>query len=454
MLSHEDNERLVRVGKGTPLGELFRLYWIPFLPVGGPCCKDGQPKRVRLLGEDLVAFRDTEGRVGLVDQACPHRGAPLIFGRNEDCGLRCVYHGWKFDVTGAVTDMPAEPARSRLKEHVRIKAYPCRERNGMIWTYMGPDAADPPPLPNLEWNLVPPEQVHISVRVQECNWLQAVEGEIDSAHAPLLHGRLDSQGTTSAWIQKRDLRPTFECIKQDFGMSIAARRNYDANTLYWRVNQFILPFYTLVPPLSPFPDLSGHAWVPIDDENTLCIMFSYHPSQPLAAEDAADLRGRTQWPGERACQPPFAGPASRHGSVCRLLDEIQSAERLSVRLPGAADHLVLGLARAMGAGWRMPERRVADLRSHQGEPLLQRYRHRDDPAAAAGDARSLSRSRHKAEGRDRSRRVHGAGGVAAAAAGGSLGRCRRALHARAVGRRFRVRAVTSPQATPAPWPTQ
>ena len=113
MLSHEDNERLVRVGKGTPLGELFRLYWIPFLP-SADLVNDGQPKRIRLLGEDLIAFRDTEGRVGLVDQACPHRGAPLIFGRNEDCGLRCVYHGWKFDVTGAVTDMPAEPARSRL----------------------------------------------------------------------------------------------------------------------------------------------------------------------------------------------------------------------------------------------------------------------------------------------------------------------------------------------------
>jgi len=280
MLSHEDNERLVRVGKGTPLGELFRLYWIPFLP-SVDLVKDGQPKRIRLLGEDLVAFRNSEGAIGLVDQACPHRGAPLVFARNEDCGLRCVYHGWKFDVTGAVTDMPAEPVRSRLKERVRINAYPCRERNGMLWTYMGPDADNPPPLPNLEWNLVPPEQVHISVRVQECNWLQAVEGEIDSAHAPLLHGRLDAQGTTSAWIQKRDLRPTFECIKQDFGMSIAARRNYDEDTLYWRVNQFLLPFYTLVPPLSPFPDLSGHAWVPIDDENTLCIMFSYHPSQAL-----------------------------------------------------------------------------------------------------------------------------------------------------------------------------
>src|SRR6201987_2018221 len=167
MLSHQDNERRVGLGKGAPLGEIFRLYWIPFLP-SGDLAKDGQPKRIRLLGEDLVAFRDSEGRVGLVDQACPHRGAPLIFGRNEDCGLRCVYHGWKFDVTGAVTDMPAEPARSRLKERARTKAYPRGARTGMLCPYMGRDAASPPPLPNLEWNLVPPEQVHISVRVQEC----------------------------------------------------------------------------------------------------------------------------------------------------------------------------------------------------------------------------------------------------------------------------------------------
>src|SRR6201987_4173679 len=150
MLSHEDNERLVRVGKGTPLGEVFRLYWIPFLP-SADLAKDGQPRRIRLLGEPW-----------------PQRGAPLIFGRNEDCGLRCVYHGWKFDVTGAVTDMPAEPVRSRLKERARTKAYPRGARTGMLCPYMGRDAASPPPLPNLEWNLVPPEQVHISVRVQEC----------------------------------------------------------------------------------------------------------------------------------------------------------------------------------------------------------------------------------------------------------------------------------------------
>jgi phthalate 4,5-dioxygenase oxygenase subunit len=279
MLSHEDNETLVRVGKGTPMGDLFRLYWIPFF-AAKDLAADGQPKRVKLLGEDLVVFRDTEGRVGLLANACAHRGAPLMFARNEDCGLRCVYHGWKYDVTGAVIDMPAEPARSRLKEHVRIKAYPCRERGGLVWAYMGP-GKEPPPLPNLEFNLVPAENVATSVRVQECNWLQALEGEIDSAHAPILHGRIDQKGAVNDWLAKQDLRPTFECMRQDFGMSIAAKRRLEDGLLYWRVNQFLMPFYTLVPPQTKFPELSGHAWVPVDDENTLCIMFSYTPGGPL-----------------------------------------------------------------------------------------------------------------------------------------------------------------------------
>ena len=280
MLSREENELLVRVGPESAMGKLMRLYWIPFLP-GSDLAPDGQPQRVRLLGEDLLAFRDTEGRIGLVDHACPHRGAPLVFARNESSGLRCVYHGWKFDVDGRVVETPAEPNTSRMKNAIRIKNYPCVERNGFVWTYMGPDREAPPPLPNAEWNLLPPENVHISLRVQECNWLQAVEGEIDSAHAAILHGRIDSRGAISDWVAKKDLQPVFECVRQDFGMSIASRRVLDEQTWYWRVNQFVLPFYTLVPPQSKFPELSGHAWVPIDDENTLCIMFSYTPAQPL-----------------------------------------------------------------------------------------------------------------------------------------------------------------------------
>jgi len=280
MLSRDDNQTLIQVGLGTSMGQLMRLYWIPFLP-STDLESQGQPQRVRLLGEDLLAFRDSEGRVGLIDHVCPHRGAPLMFGRNEDKGLRCVYHGWKFGVDGKVQDTPAEPTDSRMKDKVRIKAYACRERNGMVWAYMGIDQSNLPELPQIEWNLVPQDRVFVSFRVQECNWLQAVEGEIDSAHAAILHGRIDAKGAISDWIAKRDLRPTFECQRSDFGMSIASRRKLDESKNYWRVNQFMLPFYTLVPPQKNYPELSGHAWVPIDDVSTLCIMFSYHPSEKL-----------------------------------------------------------------------------------------------------------------------------------------------------------------------------
>ncbi len=286
MLSHQDNERLTRIGRGAPMGELFRLYWIPFYPAKD-LTADGQPKRIKLLGEDLVVFRDSENRVGLIANACAHRGAPLMFGRNEACGIRCVYHGWKYDVTGAVTDMPAEPPASRLAARVRITAYPCRERNGVVWTYMGPDPLNPPPLPNMEWNLVPDENVVVTFRVQECNWLQALEGEIDSAHAPILHGRIDAKGAIADWIAAKDLKPMIQSIRQDFGVSIAARRQLGNDKLYWRVNQFLMPFYSLVPPQSKFPDLSGHAWVPMDDEHTLCLMFSYHPTEALSERTRA-----------------------------------------------------------------------------------------------------------------------------------------------------------------------
>lgn len=282
MLSTEDNEKLVRIGPGTTMGGLFRNYWLPVF-ASADLEAEGQPQTVKILDETLVIFRDSAGNVGLMDHVCPHRGAPLLYGRNEDCGLRCVYHGWKFGVDGSVMDMPAEPVRSRLKEKVKIKAYPCVERGGVVWTYMGTaDEADRPPLPNWEWNMVPDENVVITFRVQECNWLQALEGEIDSAHAPILHGRIDDGGSINQWVAKRDLRPKFECVRQDFGMSIAARRVLDDDTYYWRVNQFVMPCYSLVPPQSnEFYELSGHAWVPIDDETTLCLMFSYRPDEPL-----------------------------------------------------------------------------------------------------------------------------------------------------------------------------
>src|SRR5579864_6180721 len=151
MLSKEDNDLLCRVGAGAPMGELLRQYWLPFL-FDWEVEADGAPHRMRLLGEDLIIFRDTQGRVGLLSDHCSHRGASLFFGRNEDCGLRCVYHGWKYDVTGQCVDMPNEPTESNFKDKIRQTAYRCVERGGVIWTYMG-SRKFPPVLPDLEWNL-------------------------------------------------------------------------------------------------------------------------------------------------------------------------------------------------------------------------------------------------------------------------------------------------------------
>src|SRR5438105_1749767 len=154
MLSTEDNELLCRVGPGTPMGNLIRRYWIPACLSSELPNPDSDPLRVRLLGENLIAFRDSNGQVGLLGNHCPHRGASLFFGRNEEAGLRCVYHGWKFDVTGQCVDMPNEPAESNFKHKIQALAYPCQERGGVIWTYMGPRSA-PPPLPDLEPNMLP-----------------------------------------------------------------------------------------------------------------------------------------------------------------------------------------------------------------------------------------------------------------------------------------------------------
>src|ERR1700704_5230479 len=150
MLSREDNELLCRVGRGTAMGDLLRQYWMPFLPSTELPEPDCPPKKVRLLGEDLVAFRDTQGQVGLLAANCPHRGAALFFGRNEECGLRCVYHGWKFDTSGQCVDMPSEPAESNFKDKIRQTSYPTREWGSLIWVYMGPKDRMPD-LPELEW---------------------------------------------------------------------------------------------------------------------------------------------------------------------------------------------------------------------------------------------------------------------------------------------------------------
>src|SRR5215471_5715489 len=184
MLAVEDNELITNTNPGTPMGDLFRRFWLPVAlseELPGPDCV---PVRVRVLGEDLIAFRDSNGKVGLVDAFCPHRGAPMFFGRNEESGLRCIYHGWKFDVGGNCVDQMNEPEQFCQKIH--LTAYPTTEIGGVIWTYMGPRERMPAP-PAFEWTQVPETHRHVSKVWEECNWLQALEGGIDTSHAPILH---------------------------------------------------------------------------------------------------------------------------------------------------------------------------------------------------------------------------------------------------------------------------
>ncbi len=300
MLSTEDNELLCSVGRGTPMGNLVRHYWIPALlssELPEPQCA---PVSIRLLGEDLTGFRTGEGTVGLVHTHCPHRGAPLFYGRTEQEGIRCVYHGWMFGPNGQCLDMPNEPEDSNFCAKVRTVAYPCEERGGIVWTYMGPEE-EPPPLPALEWNLLPGEQVYLTKRIENCNFMQAMEGEIDSSHSTFLHSTLANEqfATPVALELKRskgqlyrmqDKRPRFRVADSDCGVMIGASYKAEADERYLRVTQFLLPFHTLIPPYGDSPAYSGHAWVPIDDEHTMALCFTYHPSQPLAEEHLSLLR--------------------------------------------------------------------------------------------------------------------------------------------------------------------
>src|SRR5581483_10233670 len=179
MLTKEENELLVRVGPGTPMGDMMRRYWIPACTSEEVAEPDGDPFKVRLLGEDLIAFRDTAGRVGLMDRLCPHRRAGLFLARNEEGGLRCLYHGWKMDVDGNILEMPCEPAESTFKERVKQRAYPTHEAGGLVWTYMGPRELQPS-FPNFEWTICPRPNICVGKTMQECNYFQPVEGHGDS----------------------------------------------------------------------------------------------------------------------------------------------------------------------------------------------------------------------------------------------------------------------------------
>ena len=282
MLTREENDLMCRVGPGTPMGEVLRHYWLPvFFP--SELEPDGPPIRTRLLGEDLVAFRTTSGQISLIQNACPHRGASMFFGRNEEDGLRCVYHGWKFDVSGQCVDMPSEPVESNFRTKVRAVAYPGVERGGMVWVYMGRGEA--PPLPDFEWCLVPEESRRIQWKaVRECNWVQALEGDLDSSHVGFLHARLDRASVLEMAGMRADNAPILEVVETDIGVMYGARRSMRDDSYYWRTTQFVLPFYGMFP-----SGLDGnvpcHIWVPIDDYNTLSWGIDWHPLRTYTAAE-------------------------------------------------------------------------------------------------------------------------------------------------------------------------
>jgi phenylpropionate dioxygenase-like ring-hydroxylating dioxygenase large terminal subunit len=273
MLSKDDNEILCRVGPGTPMGNLMREYWIPAVRSDELPAPDCPPVRIRLLAENLIAFRTTSGKAGLVQNACPHRGASLFFGRNEEEGLRCVYHGWKFDVAGNCVDMPSEPSESNFKSKVKGIAYPCIERGGVIWAYLGPREV-PPPLPQLEANMLAEGEYGVQTLFQECNFMQGWEGEMDTVHQAFLHygseRPQDIQPGTAGYYIARHRDATFSVLETDWGTSYGAYRPAEDDSYYWRVAHQLFPFYAMIPTGTLGLEVRWRAYVPVDDDHTIC----------------------------------------------------------------------------------------------------------------------------------------------------------------------------------------
>ncbi len=283
MLTKEDNELITQVGPGTPMGELFRRFWIPVMLAEEVPGADSTPVRLNVLGEKLVAFKDSEGKVGILDAYCPHRGAPMFFGRNEECGLRCVYHGWKFDVNGKCVDLPNSPEGETYKDKVSIASYPAVEKAGMIWAYMGPKDKQPP-MPAFDWLDMPAENLYVMKFVLKCNYLQGMEGDYDPSHAGYLHSTLDGNASNQAVIVGQvgntfeDPMPRYVDIEDtDGGIEMISKANLSSGQLVG-LTHWMMPIYCTAGIAGP-GIFSSNMRIPIDDENTMFFRFrwSYEP---------------------------------------------------------------------------------------------------------------------------------------------------------------------------------
>lgn len=282
-MNPKDSEDLTRVGPGTVMGNFMRQYWIPAAQ-SRELTADGTPMRLLLLGEKLVAFRDSSGRVGVMDHLCPHRNASLVLGRNEEDGIRCIYHGWKFDVTGQCVDMPSVAPHQCFKEKVRTTAYKAADRNGIIWVYMGPRQDDPPPLPMIEATLLQQEDVDITFMMRSCNWMQSLEGDIDTSHFGFLHvGHLDPDEVPEGHPLEHtasERAPEYHVRDSAWGTTYGAYRKVKPDTYYWRFANYMFPFWTQTPQ-GEFPiNIQARAWVPMDDHHTMSIFWRRRTGGP------------------------------------------------------------------------------------------------------------------------------------------------------------------------------
>lgn len=294
-MNANDIELLTKVGPGTPLGTMMRQYWIPAV-MSSELAAGGAPVRLLLLGEKLIAFRQKDGTVGVLDHKCPHRCASLFYGRNEDGGIRCSYHGWQFDANGNCTDMPNVAPHQRFESKVKAKAYRSFERAGLVWIYMG-DRAEVPPLPAMEAALLPPEETDVTFIARDCAWLQSLEGDIDTSHFGFLHaGSVDPESIPEDDMQRwalYDRAPQYHVADTDWGTMYAAYRKADPGMTYWRFAHFMMPFWTLVPDAKFDGHILARAWVPMDDTHTMHVMIRWTgvTRRSRGRKDGTDIPG-------------------------------------------------------------------------------------------------------------------------------------------------------------------
>jgi len=308
MSTRDDNEALTRTDQGTPMGEVMRRYWVPALLASELPEPDCPPVRVRLLGEQLVAFRDSQGRVGLLSEFCPHRLTSLFFGRNEEDGLRCVYHGWKFDTGGNCLDMMNEGPDSDYHTKIKTTAYPVVEMGDVLWAYLGPEDKRPPE-PKFEWTQVPASHRLVTKNWQECNWLQGLEGGIDTAHAPILHRRItentDRPGIAINTNLVKGQVPKLEVDRTDYGYRYAGVRDLGDDRNIIRAYHYVMPFHQFRPLQFGLQGqdsrslIAGHVWVPMDDENCMVYNWVYnYKGEPLTDADREEEVQLGRGPGE------------------------------------------------------------------------------------------------------------------------------------------------------------